>query len=291
MRRSELDSRCRGGHHGHVRRALAIGGVAALGVALGGALYVDGRRVMRETPPTASGVESNPRPAGSAQAGVLGREGASPSDKSAPPSRCFGRVNHGSLENGWQLPREGPNFQAYSGLGWSMGRTHVHSKVWEVVLDAYEVLARSHPELQFVYGETGHKDGGRFRPHRTHQTGTSVDFMVPVRDGDGSPTVLPTGPTNKWGYAIDFDERGRWKDLVIDLEAVSVHLAALKRTAAASGVPITKVVFYPPLRQRLAKTKAWPEIAGLPFTKKEAWVRHDDHYHVDFGVACGPLAP
>jgi penicillin-insensitive murein endopeptidase len=25
------------------------------------------------------------------------------------------------------------------------------------------------------------------------------------------------------------------------------------------------------------------------FMKGRAWVRHDEHYHVDFRIACGPL--
>lgn len=213
--------------------------------------------------------------------------------RSAPgthrPSQCFGRVNGGSLKNAWKLPRSGPGFEAYSTLGWSLGRTYVHSEVYAFVLAAYRDLHESHPELRFLYGETGWKKGGRFRPHRTHQTGISVDFMTPVKDGTGKPTVLPVGPGNKWGYGIDFDERGAWQGLTIDFEAMALHLAALRRAAAARGVPIAKVVFYPPLRKKLKGTATWDQISDLPFTTREAWVRHDDHYHVDFGVRCGDL--
>jgi len=28
----------------------------------------------------------------------------------------------------------------------------------------------------------------------------------------------------------------------------------------------------------------------LNFMKGEAWVRHDEHYHVDFAVPCKPLS-
>jgi len=210
--------------------------------------------------------------------------------RSAPgterPSQCLGRVNGGSLVNGWKLPRSGPNFEAYSTLGWSLSRTYVHSEVYGIVLAAYEDLQASHPELRFLYGETGWRSGGRFRPHRTHQTGTSVDFMTPVRDEEGEPAVLPVGLSNKWGYGIDFDQKGVWQRLTLDFEAVALHLAALRRAARDRGVPIAKVVFYPPFRKRLEATASWGRISDLPFTTREAWVRHDDHYHVDFGVRC-----
>lgn len=28
---------------------------------------------------------------------------------------------------------------------------------------------------------------------------------------------------------------------------------------------------------------------NIPFMKEKAWIRHDEHYHVDFSVACKPL--
>lgn len=201
-------------------------------------------------------------------------------------SVCFGSPARGRLQGGVRLPRDGPNFSAYSDVGSTLGRTYVHGRVREVVAAAYEVLRDSQPNQHFVYGETGWEEGGSFKPHRTHQNGLSVDFMVPVVDQDGAPTELPTHALNKWGYGLEFDAQGVGDDLQIDFEAVAAHLAALREAARSQGVGIAKVIFAPDLRKRLRGTKAWPKIRDLPFTKRPVWVRHDDHYHVDFKVEC-----
>lgn len=205
------------------------------------------------------------------------------------PSVCFGKSSQGALRDAWKLPRSGANFRAYSTLGWLAGRTFVHSRVRAVVLDAYAHVATSHPDLRFVYGETGWARGGRFRPHRTHQNGLSVDFMVPVRDAAGAVRELPTPLTQKLGYGLEFDDTGKLGDLHIDFEALALHLAALKRAAEEHQVRVARVIFDPKLRARLASAKAWPDISGLPFMLKPAWIRHDEHYHVDFELPCQPL--
>src|SRR4051794_38452015 len=85
----------------------------------------------------------------------------------ASESICYGRVAQGRLEQGVQLPTSGKNYAAYSNAGAALGRTYVHSKVQEVVLDAYQALEKTAPDKHFIYGETGWKNGGRIRPHRT----------------------------------------------------------------------------------------------------------------------------
>src|SRR5262245_4269390 len=70
-------------------------------------------------------------------------------------STCYGTPSSGRLENGVQLAKSGPNFEPYSSLGVAAGRTYVHSKVADVVLDVYSALARSTPEVKYVYGESG----------------------------------------------------------------------------------------------------------------------------------------
>ena len=70
---------------------------------------------------------------------------------SAVESTCYGTVNNGRLEHGMQLPDKGKNFTAYSTLGITLGRTYVHSKVSEIVLDAYHSLEKTAPGKVFVY--------------------------------------------------------------------------------------------------------------------------------------------
>lgn len=208
----------------------------------------------------------------------------------ATESQCFGRTDNGRLAHGWQLPGSGKNFSAYSTLGVLAGRNYVHSTVYEIVLDAYATLASKAPGKVFVYGETGFAEGGKFRPHKTHQNGLSVDFFVPVVDAGGKSVKLPTSVTNKFGYAIEFVGDGGYQGLNIDYPAMALHLWALKAAADKQGAKIWRVIFDNQLQGQLFKA---PEAKGLrkamAFSTKQPWVRHDEHYHIDFIVPCAPL--
>jgi len=202
-------------------------------------------------------------------------------------SVCYGTPSNGRLEGGVQLAKSGPNFEAYSSLGVVAGRTYVHSKVAGVVSDAYAALAGSKSDIKYVYGESGWKNGGRIKPHRTHQNGLSVDFMVPVRDAQGRSVPLPSGIWNKFGYSIEFDSKGRFEDLTIDFEAIAEHLYALDAAAKAEGIALERVIFDPVLLPNLYKTRRGQFIkSNISFMNGQAWVRHDEHYHVDFAVPC-----
>jgi penicillin-insensitive murein endopeptidase len=204
-------------------------------------------------------------------------------------SICYGKVNQGHIDGAVQLPEQGPNFAAYSSLGVMLGRTYVHSTVKDILLDAYKAAASSAPGKYYVYAETGWEHGGRFRPHHTHQNGLSVDFMVPVLNPKGESVSLPANPANKFGYAIDFDEQGKSGEYTIDFEAMAEHLYQLDLAAKVHGSGLALVIFDPRLRPLLAKTKKGAYLEQhLNFMKGQAWVRHDQHYHVDFSLPCKP---
>ncbi len=212
----------------------------------------------------------------------------SPSNSS--DSICYGTTSKGKLENGCKLPSGGDNFTSYSGLGVMLGRTYVHCKVSDVIKTAYKSLNDQYPQKVFMYGETGWASGESFKPHKTHQNGLSVDFMVPVVDKAGKSVPLPTSTFNKFGYDIEFDAEGRYEDLTIDFEAITAHLLVIKKAADAKHVKIWRVIFDPKLQPFLKKTKSWPAINDqIQFSKRKSWVRHDEHYHVDFDVPCKPM--
>jgi penicillin-insensitive murein endopeptidase len=203
------------------------------------------------------------------------------------PSVCYGDAVSGRLEGARRLPYSGENYRAYSMLGFGLGRTYVHSIVRNVMLDAYAELAKSHPELRFIYGESGWATGGRFPPHKGHANGTAVDFFVPVRTLEGKVSLLPISSFNLMGYAIQFDRNGRSGSSTIDFEAMALHLLALERAARAHGIAIRRVIFDINLQPKLAATRSGRQVMGLlAFNKQQAWVRHDEHYHVDFRVPC-----
>jgi penicillin-insensitive murein DD-endopeptidase len=204
------------------------------------------------------------------------------------PSVCYGTATHGHLENGKRLPYSGINFRAYHISGYLAGRTYMHSVVRDVVSDAYAALAISAPELRFVYGESGLVHGGSFPPHRTHRNGTSVDFMVPLRNNHEEVTELETSLANRLGYDVRFDDEGHGKDGVhIDFEAIAKHLIALDKAAQAHGIRVQRVILEPPLQKYLFAAPSGQSLSGrMNFMKTHAWFRHDQHYHIDFEVPC-----
>lgn len=201
-------------------------------------------------------------------------------------SSCRGTVSRGSLAGAEQLPIEGTNFSAYSSLAAAMGRNYVHSEVRAIMLDAYAKLERAAPGVQYVYGETGFAQGGRFRPHRTHQNGLSVDFFVPVRDKAGHNARVPTPVTQRFGYDLEFDSKARYGEYSIDFSAMAEHLYQLDQAARARGRRIKLVIFDTAYLPRLFDTPRGAALKPLNFMKGKPWVRHDEHYHVDFAIPC-----
>ena len=216
--------------------------------------------------------------------------GVATSAHGAELAQCYGTVSNGKLEGAVKLPLAGPNFAAYSKLAAAAGRTYLHPTVASVVLSTYAALDLSLPRARFVYGETGFPEGGRFKPHKTHQNGTSVDFFVPVKNVHGTPTILPSSWSNKFGYEIEFDAKGRFLSYQIDFDAYAEHLVQLHRNALAQGAPITLVIVDPAYLPLLFATSRGAYLRKhLPFMRTKPWVRHDEHFHADFSVPCKPL--
>jgi len=209
----------------------------------------------------------------------------------AAESKCYGSVSKGRIEGAIKLPDKGNNFAPYSALAVSAGRTHVHSSVAEIVAASYKTLANTLPTAVFVNGETGWPSGGRFRPHRTHQNGLSVDFFVPVMNAQGKSVPIPTRATERFGYDIEFGADARYGEYVIDFAAMAEHLYQLHVAAKARGVGISLVIFENAYLPKLFATSRGAYLREhLPFMKGKPWVRHDEHYHVDFAVKCAPYA-
>lgn len=206
---------------------------------------------------------------------------------SSAQSTCRGTTSNGSLVNGVQLPASGANFEGYSTIARWAGRTYVHSKVREVILAAYKDLEDEQPGKVYKYAETGFQTGGKFKPHKTHRNGLSVDFMTPVVNSKGMSVHLPTHPLNKFGYNIEFDSSGNFQELRIDYVALAAHLVALHKAATARGFDLWRVIFDPNLQPHLLATPYGSYLsAHIKLSSRPSWVRHDEHYHVDFDIAC-----
>lgn len=198
----------------------------------------------------------------------------------ATPSRAYGTPAKGWLAHGKRMPSQGANFEAYSGLAALMGRAQLHSVGRSALLDAYALLARSQPEHRFIYGELGWSKGGPFTPHRTHQNGLSLDLMVPMRRLDNNQAQpLSCSAFNAFCYKIELDPQGHAHGLRIDFEALADMIQAIDKTAREHGAQIALIIFDPKLRPQLFKAN--PKLKALPWLKRAAWVRHDEHIHID----------
>ena len=205
----------------------------------------------------------------------------------ATESTCYGTTSKGRLEGGVQLPSSGANFVSYGSMPELSGWTFVHSKVRDVVVAAYEILETEQAGKVFKFAETGSKHGGDFWPHKTHQNGLSVDFMVPVVDESGKSVHLPTHPLNRYGYDIEFDNRGHYGEYQIDFEALGAHIVALHKSAREYDIGIWRVLFDPTLQPYLYSTSHGEYIRkNIKIPNKRSWVRHDEHIHVDFLIKC-----
>jgi len=208
----------------------------------------------------------------------------------AQDSLCYGTSKNGKLEYGVKLPGEGNNFVSYGSIPALAGRTYVHSKVKKVVIDAYNDLYKTMPDNVFKYAETGFENGGIFKPHKTHQNGLSIDFMVPVTGENGKSTHFPTNILNKYGYNVEFDSSGNYDEYQLDFDALGAHIVALHIAAQKNGISIWRVLFAPDLQPKLYASKHGEYIKKNIFIpNKKSWVRHDEHYHVDFNVNCRSL--
>jgi penicillin-insensitive murein endopeptidase len=203
--------------------------------------------------------------------------------ESDAPSKSVGSTSDGTLINGKRLPSRGENYRTYSDFGSLIGRTCVHGKVRAAMLQAYAAMTANFPDAEFTFGETAWCwGGGPLRPHRTHQNGLSVDFMVPVLDKSGAPTSYPAWPWTQFGYAVEFDAAGHGDQLRIDFNAIAAHLLALDRAARQAGIRIRRVIFAPELRKLLFDAEDGETVRNrIKFMPGKAWVRHDEHYHVD----------
>jgi penicillin-insensitive murein endopeptidase len=205
----------------------------------------------------------------------------------AQNSICYGTTSNGHLEHGVELPSAGANFVGYSTVARLAGRTYVHSSVKDIMLAAYKDLEKGQPTKVYKYAETGFEEGGQFKPHKTHRNGLSVDFMTPVIDENNVSVHLPTHPLNKFGYDIEFDKDDEYEGLSIDYEAIAAHIVALHKQAKAAGYDLWRVILAPELQPNLYTTPYGPYLnKHITFSKKRSWVRHDEHYHVDFAIPC-----
>jgi len=209
-------------------------------------------------------------------------------EKAQGASQSKGSVSDGSLIHGRLMPFEGPNFRYFDTTSYLNGRAFVHEKVCRIVVDAYALLAVKIPERKFCIMECSQEHGGEMFPHKTHQNGTSVDFMMPkLKDGKPFYELDSLGAEHYW---LSFDAQGRYSEdptITIDFETLAQHLLCLDDAAQKQGYGIDKVIFKMEMKDELLATPSGKQLLkrGIYITKKLSPLineLHDEHYHVDF---------
>jgi penicillin-insensitive murein DD-endopeptidase len=202
----------------------------------------------------------------------------------ATPSKIVGSVSRGHIEHAHVIPPWGAGYVTYSFLGAAAGRQYVDGRVRDALLAAFAARSAAEHGRRFVMGETGWPGGGRFRPHRSHANGMAVDVFMPVETRDGEPRTLGTWPWNLLGYGLRFDERGERCDLRISFDSLAALLAEIDAQARERGIRIGRVIIAPEFVPLVLDTPSGRGLGPLAdrLTRKPVWIRHDQHFHIDF---------
>ena len=91
---------------------------------------------------------------------------------------------------------------------------------------------------------------------------------------------MPINFFNLYGYNVRFKKDGSYKEYTLDIKAIIDHMYAL--STCHPHVKIKRIIFDIELLDLLKKNPHFHKIRHIHFMKKNAWVHHDSHYHIDF---------
>lgn len=204
------------------------------------------------------------------------------------PSVSKGSVSNGSLENGKLIPFSGKNYQYFDTTSYLNGRGFMNDKVKDIALATYEVCESEIPDRRFYIMECSNQKGGKIWPHKTHQNGLSIDFMMPLKKDNKPFYGLDT--RGAMHYLLEFDYEGHYIEdpsIEIDFEVIAHHLLLLNEEAKKKGMHIKKVIIHTELKDELFTGKYGQQLKNSDIYVVKALTPlinalHDDHYHVDF---------
>ncbi|MCT4580081.1 MAG: penicillin-insensitive murein endopeptidase [Flavobacteriales bacterium] len=205
------------------------------------------------------------------------------------PSRSSGSVSNGKLTNGKLLPFYGTNFSYFDKGSYLSGRAYLNNKVLTTVLESYKQLEKEVPNRHFFIMETANQKGGELYPHRTHQTGLSVDFMMPLIQNKQPYYKLDSLGTRH--YLLAFNDQGEYANdntVKVDFNLIARHILILNQQAKKVGLKIKKVIIKIEYKDELFATEYGKKLkaSGIYVVKglsKMINALHDEHYHIDFG--------
>ena len=204
-------------------------------------------------------------------------------------SASIGTVGNGSLKHAKLMPYKGKNFIYFDRKSYLAGRGFMNGLLLSSVLDTYDSLSRVLPHHYFNIMECSNEVGGEMFPHKTHQNGMSIDFMMPKLKNDKPYYGLDTIGASH--YALNFDDDGKYTrdpSITIDFNLVARKILLFDYFARKNGLNIFKVIIKIEFKDELFATeygKILKEsgiyvVQGLsPLINR----LHDDHFHLDFG--------
>lgn len=182
-----------------------------------------------------------------------------------------GRPNRGRLVNGVRLPESELYTVRDPDKAWGSSFT---------ILKLQEVIATwrrdSGFEGQLVIGAISRQGGGRFRPHRSHQSGRDVDIRLPRRAGADSKSTNPADIDWRaaWALISTFIETNEVEYIFLDWNRQK-RLYNAAKAAGASDELLNKAIQYP-----------------RPRKTNNGVVRHADGHvvHIHVRIKCAPAS-
>jgi len=203
-------------------------------------------------------------------------------------SKTKGKVSSGSLENGKLVPFKGTNFTYFDEESYLAGRAFTSHKVKNTLLNAYKKMEDLAPNRHFYLMEMSNQKGGKLFPHRTHQNGLSVDFMMPKLKNKEPYYGLDS--LGKEHYMLSFTDKGEYSEdttVIIDFDLMALHILQINEAAKKEGLKINKVIVKIEYKEHLFATPNGKKLksSGIYIVKGLTPIinyLHDDHYHIDF---------
>lgn len=204
------------------------------------------------------------------------------------PSISKGTVSNGKLINGKLFPFYGPNYSYFDVQSYLAGRGFIHSSIKEIVLASYKKLEVEKPNRHFYIMECANEHGGKIYPHRTHQNGTSVDFMMPkLKNGKPYTELDKLGADHYW---LSFNNDGKYSEdqsIEIDFNLIARHILSLNDIAKEHGFKVSKVIIKIEFKDELFKSEYGKLLksSGIYVVQNLSPLinsLHDEHYHLDF---------
>lgn len=190
-------------------------------------------------------------------------------------SNSVGRPNRGRLSEGLAIPDASWLYTLRDKPGMLFGSSHA---IRQLVVAFTNMREDTGFEGQIVIGSMSRKRGGRFAPHRSHQSGRDADIRMPL---------LPGVPHTLHPNQDEIDWHATWALVKALLDTGEINAIFLETKLqrrlyeAARQLGAT--------HEELADKITWPREPGKPKAIVRHSKGHDHHIHVRF--SCGVNEP